>query len=320
MKYHERMVQTVSETFANHQITKRSEGRWLIQRPHKDQWDDPERRWDWTMAAEIICLRTNALYVGGDIFPVLFGYGPQDHMARIRWMGRCDDITYYVQQKVSIGMHGLLDHHFDTEEAESDLRDLIQQRIEQITETDWKAEWDDELYTFFDNDVTCYDWPMSEDERDIDDEVEGPYHLREFIADHMKGDYGLDDMTAWDALKRFLAEHDGLDDMELIEKTKPWLAERQQVHRESKTKDDRIVEAIEETIREIPDSDSRSLYISLRDNIHAAAKDRDDHYFGEESYNLGNVVAPRVYYAHAALRKLCELLDAEEEKEKRHEP
>lgn len=34
-------------------------------------------------------------------------------------------------------------------------------------------------------------------------------------------------------------------------------------------------------------------------------------WYCDMGYNLGDVLAPRVYYAHAALRRLCELLDAE---------
>lgn len=84
-------------SFAKHVITKRSEGRWLLQQIHSDG------RPDWTFAAEIVCLEGGSIYVGGDIDHTVFSCGPRDPIARVRWMGECGDLGYYVRQKAKIG-------------------------------------------------------------------------------------------------------------------------------------------------------------------------------------------------------------------------
>lgn len=316
--HHENMLQLSRGAFEKHQISTRSEGRWLLQRPYKKS---PEG-WDWTMAAEIICLRSNSIFVGGDIYHVIFGYGPADHLARIRWMGECNDLRYYVHQKASIGMvdTNAVDA-FNAIKAEEQLRDIIEQRIENLSEYDTSGKYQDPLGEFLEEDALGYDWPMEEDERDRDDENTGPYHLREFLAGN-KTWFRTDEaeIAAYDALKAKLAEHDGFDDMELVEVLKPWLVERKEALVKSEAEKDPAVEAIHEVIRELPDhSSSSTLYSSLHDTLWQAARasgDKGIGYLADEQYDLGKVVAPRVYYAHAALRKLCELLDAEEEKEK----
>lgn len=82
-----------AKSFSRHAITKRSEGRWLLQQSY------PDGKRDWTMAAEIICLEANAIYVGGDIYGATFAYGPRDPVARVRWIGECTDLGYYVAAK-----------------------------------------------------------------------------------------------------------------------------------------------------------------------------------------------------------------------------
>ncbi len=93
----DRHRQQAAKAFAGHQITKRSDGRWLLQQSH------PDGAPDWTMAAEVICLEANSIYVGGDIDGAVFAYGPRDFIQRIRWMGECNDLGYYVAQKARIG-------------------------------------------------------------------------------------------------------------------------------------------------------------------------------------------------------------------------
>lgn len=91
--------------FAGHIITKRGDRRWLLQQMHKDG------KPDWTMAAEIIALENSAIYVGGDLYHVIFAHGPRGDSpesvwALLRWMGECTDLGYYVRQKARIGMGG----------------------------------------------------------------------------------------------------------------------------------------------------------------------------------------------------------------------
>lgn len=313
-RYHEDMVQQSRGSFEKHQISKRSDGRWLLQTRYKK----PPEGWEWTMAAEIICLENNSIYVGGDIYQAVFGHGPRNPIARVRWMGKCDDLRYYVHQKASIGMVGLEGvDTFSQEVATEDLRDIVRERIESLVEDDCDGVLVDPLFVLFDQDIACEDWPMHEDERDQDDPVDGPYHLREAIAHLMEGPT-YPPIDNWKPVRDFLVENSG-DDMELLEKFRPWLAEHQRLHVKLATEEDSGVCAIEETISSLADfSDSSSVYVKLQENLSYAdsiSGNNGLYHLAEERYHIGRVMAPRIYYAHAALRRLCELLD-EEEKEK----
>lgn len=96
----ERHRRQAAEAFSRHAITKHDDRRWLLQRMHAD--GKPE----WVYAAEIIVLEGGSLYVGGDIDHVVFACGPHDPMARLRWIGECRDLGWYVAQKARIGMGG----------------------------------------------------------------------------------------------------------------------------------------------------------------------------------------------------------------------
>lgn len=88
-----------AKAFARHVITKRCDDqrRYLLQKLYEDG------RPDWTFAAEVIVLEGGGLYVGGDIDHVVFAHGPAAPIARLRWLGECDDLGYYVRQKAQIG-------------------------------------------------------------------------------------------------------------------------------------------------------------------------------------------------------------------------
>jgi hypothetical protein len=103
-KYEQDMTSLAMQAFEHHQIVQQSEGRWLLQRPHKDHWDDPKTRWDSIYATEIICTSHGGLYVDGDIDHVIFRYGPKHPEARVRWMGeRCGAWDCYLHEKAIIG-------------------------------------------------------------------------------------------------------------------------------------------------------------------------------------------------------------------------
>jgi len=119
----------VKHAFERHLIRKESEGRWLLMRPHKDGWDDPDRRWDSNMWTEVICLEGEGLYVGGDIGHIIFRYGPRGYEERVFWLGRKPAWDSYVQQKASIGMGG--DRHGVTEwDGRAAREDLLHEREE----------------------------------------------------------------------------------------------------------------------------------------------------------------------------------------------
>jgi len=177
--------------FATHQIRERSDTRWLLY-PRKPSLRSmasttatgqgaapsqrkPDGEWDWPCWTEIIALAGDGLFVGGDIGPVVFRYGPKDPVSRVHWMGRragAND-SYFVE-KATIGMGGPqfvrewradvasedLDEHIaelrsDIETARSEhdekLEHHIQGYIEQLE--DLKTGLDDSSFDTFHRDL-----------------------------------------------------------------------------------------------------------------------------------------------------------------------
>ena len=122
------MRRWAQKVFEGHVISKRSEGRWLLQRPHEDGG------WDWMFAAEVIALAGGALYVGGDIDHVTYACGPADPIARVHWMGACTDLDYYVVQKARIGMCRARDtiDEWDYKIAHEELRAHVAENPEEL--------------------------------------------------------------------------------------------------------------------------------------------------------------------------------------------
>lgn len=199
------------EAFANHELVDNREDRWRIARRDKDG------RLTNIHYAEIVSLWGGRIYVGGDIDDCVFAYygDHPDHRSKLRWMGRCNDVGYYVRQKASIGLSdgGKLVDEFDAQVAEDDL----------------------------------------------------DFHMNEMIA-------SLDPTQ--------VEEGDAQDIKEVFERAK-----------------------------ELVHDDPHELRTYLYNELH----DSDAwEWLGE----LGNIVSHRVIYAWAALRRLCELLDAEDAKVK----
>jgi hypothetical protein len=198
------MLAQAKEAFSHHQFSARDDsgGRWLLQRPYEDG------AWRWDMAAEIIALAGGQLYVGGDVDFCIFAYNNSPAAQRVRWMGLCTDVDYYVAQKAHIGTGRELTEVFDEEIAVHDLQG----------------------------------WLADAEEADGED---GPSHdtekLRELLEEWR--DYGFPE-----------GEHELMNEL--------W-------------------------------------YSGLSGD-----------FFVDRRHMPGMVLAPRVYYTHAALARLCELLDA----------
>jgi len=112
----ERTVKQCQQAFVKHVITKTSDRRWLIQRLYDDG------KPDWTYAAEIICTEGNGIFVGGDIYPMIFAYGPKDPVERLYWMGTSTDIGYYVAQKAAIGMGRRITEEWNSDVAHFEVK------------------------------------------------------------------------------------------------------------------------------------------------------------------------------------------------------
>jgi len=97
---HKELTEEARKAFATHTITRRAEGRWLLQRLYPD--GKPQSNF----ATEIVSLWGGALYVGGDIDHVLYAYysDTRDPVDKVAWMGAEPEVTSYLMQKASIGM------------------------------------------------------------------------------------------------------------------------------------------------------------------------------------------------------------------------
>lgn len=118
-KYQEDLTESARKAYAEHQIERSSEGRWLLFRRR----DDGTRMSEfWT---EIIALEHGGLLVDGDIDPVIFRYGPVDPEVRVRWMGsRKFAHDRYFQEKANTGTGGSLFETWNPDAARDDLLEM----------------------------------------------------------------------------------------------------------------------------------------------------------------------------------------------------
>lgn len=101
-------IEQAIDAFKDHQLVldDRENGRWRIARR-----DENGRLYN-EYLTEIISLWGGRLFVGGDIDDCVFAYCssnkdmgiPEFHMFKVAWMGHCNDVSYYVRQKASIGL------------------------------------------------------------------------------------------------------------------------------------------------------------------------------------------------------------------------
>jgi hypothetical protein len=114
----ERCDRTI-EAFKNHELVDNREDRWRICKREKDGTLTNVH------AAEIVSLWGGRLYVGGDFDDCVFAYygDKSDHRSKLEWMGKCNDVAYYVRQKASMGLSdgGKLVDEFDDRVATEDL-------------------------------------------------------------------------------------------------------------------------------------------------------------------------------------------------------
>ena len=110
------------KSYERHTLHKRDDagGRWILCRHYEDGSIDG------CYFTEVISLAGGALYVGGDIGPVVFAhYSPskpaeaEGHRGKVRWMGRRDQCCSYVHEKSRIGLgdNGKLTTSWDSDLA-----------------------------------------------------------------------------------------------------------------------------------------------------------------------------------------------------------
>ena len=108
--------------------------RWFIARPHKDG-----NGYDGIYATEVIALRNGRLFVGGDIDDCVFAYGDKDPLERLRWIGCCEDLDYYVKQKATIGLGdgGKLTEEYVPSVARSQLEEVLRDAEKENTKEEY---------------------------------------------------------------------------------------------------------------------------------------------------------------------------------------
>lgn len=287
-----RMDALATRAFDRHLIKERSDSHWLLMRPRASDpanrrfekegyspWDNPKTRWTGTFWVEIRCLHGGKLYVGGDIEPVIFSSCTADGEARVRWMGeRKSGCCHYLQEKACAGTGREVIYRYDREEAERQVNEFI---AECMAEREFEP---DSLGALVENAIEEY---SGEWENDIS------------LRQHLLCATALDCNTPADIagyrLKIREVPDEGLLD---------FLRDSLQVIRTTPT--GQLAE-IKEIIDDGFSEDRRTFF----DSLYSLSNDEHGLCDWLSEAELGMVPAPRLYYAWAALRRLCDLLDKE---------
>lgn len=125
----ERCDQAIA-AFKDHELVDNREDRWRICKRESDGHLTNVH------AAEIVSLWGGRLFVGGDIDDCTFAYygDHSDHRSKLCWMGRCNDVGYYVRQKASMGLTdgGKLVDEYDEKIAASDLEECLKDALADV--------------------------------------------------------------------------------------------------------------------------------------------------------------------------------------------
>lgn len=129
------ITEQAKKAFAHHELVDHGDRWWLIGRRYEDN-----NKLNSAYLTSIFCDHFGQIYVGGDVDVMVFGcYGDsRDLHKRLRWMGRCKDLGYYIAQKAQIGMtdNKKLTHDRDVDIAVVEIREFIEMR-----KNDSDGEW-----------------------------------------------------------------------------------------------------------------------------------------------------------------------------------
>lgn len=135
-----RTIRAAIRAFRKHELIEGDENsrRWRIAR----RYDDGSVMGQY--ASEVVSLWGGRLYAGGDISECVFAYysdtndgHPEHHRHKLCWIGRGQDVCYYIHQKATIGIgcNGKLTSTWDDDVARHELQELLD---------DEDQEWSDE--------------------------------------------------------------------------------------------------------------------------------------------------------------------------------
>jgi hypothetical protein len=127
-EYIQHHIDQAIDAFKDHEIVDTKDGHWRIMKRDKDGHLTNIHY------AEIVSLWGGRLFVGGDIDDCVFAYygDYSDHLSKLRWIGKTNDVSYYVRQKASMGLtdNGHLVNEYDEDVASSDLDDHLETELE----------------------------------------------------------------------------------------------------------------------------------------------------------------------------------------------
>ena len=119
---HQQQREQAVEAFATHLLCKAGDRWWFLRRTRSTAY-----------AASVFADFHSSLVVSGDIDTCAFAYGPEDLHKRLAWIGKTDDVEYYVHQKAAIGMTdgpGGRAFSFDPDVAKAQLLDLADEFVQ----------------------------------------------------------------------------------------------------------------------------------------------------------------------------------------------
>jgi hypothetical protein len=253
------------EAFVEHEIMSESEGRWTIAQKYKDTG-----KWQSTYLTEIIVCRVG-VFVSGDIDSVIFAGGDRGSSpeAMVGWVGRHDDVEYYLHQKASMGFNCSNRNPAETTDNDTAIAEMQDRAYEVYREI-----CEGVIGEYSDGDE-AYSLVFPDDFSDSDGTPA--------IAASFNQETGKIECSNEAVLQKLL-----------------WVVNtRLENSQEMKAWDEAITDMRHGRDLELV---THSLYDTLEE---AGVSD-----VWEIVGDIGVVVDSRVYYAHAACAKLCELLDA----------
>lgn len=113
------IIKQAREAFKNHEIVEEGDRWWfLAERVNGKALS--------TYATSVFCDHFGCIYVGGDIDTVVYGYYSDysDPKKRLKWIGQCEDLEYYVNQKAALGLgNRALTTSFDSNIAIAEIKE-----------------------------------------------------------------------------------------------------------------------------------------------------------------------------------------------------
>lgn len=295
---HNKLTDLAVEQFKNHVIRKSGEDRWTLMQPYKDGKGFSSNLW-----VEIVILEHGGLLVDGDIDPILFRYfsGPPQkpndrdyQLAILSWMGKSRGVDSYMIEKATIGAGGKGTHPgctFSSKEAVLECQERLYQYVE-VTFLD------DFLYGV-DIEVQIYDNAIRRAfvSGSLTEDWKTPDNLKKSLTTSYGDETGVCE-GQFDTMGG-VCSFFGVSIPEAL------------AHIKNYVKDDEVCQVWKEAPRYAEGStitDATLFNHRLYEDLEEAGLQDVFEYVGE----IGIVPSAHTYYAWAAIRRLLEILEAEE--------